>query len=368
MKTLLLTMACLIGLAANAETKSDSIIINVGAKKKVIIYGETKADLKELEKIDLNKALKEMNKGLDEMPLQTKKMVVKDYDGRMYKLDTPQVNLNAWNRFVKKTSISLHLAALDLGYYEIQPSKFINSYNSEPFIAESFGGLNNSINLGISVLHGQMYKLNNQLGFAFKKGLQYNFYRSEGSIPSIVNFIGGNSKDFENFILGNFSKDERTYSDTKKNSIIRTVTMKDGSILKSQILPTKHTIGFLSMELQPTLYVLNRKGKNSFAISPGVFGAFKLHQKDRSQVLNFSVEDNKGGFVGSFLEDFGRFNAGLNLEASYKIFHLFWRQNLYSDLGKSQGSTGDRLNQKNWTPVAAEGRIRMTTFGLRIGR
>ncbi len=378
MKTLLLSACLLFGGASEAaETKSDTIIINVGANKKVVVYGETKADLKDLEKIDLNKALKEMNKNLEEMPVKTRKMVVKDYDGSTFNLNTPQVDLTKWNRFVKKTNVSLHVAALNLGYYSIRPSELINSYKiTEPFTAETFGGFNNSINLGVSVMHGQMYKLNKQLGFAFKKGLQYNFYRSEGSIPTPVNVGIYNYKPI--FDLKPFTSLEpetinRIYADSKKNSLIVTRTYTDVEKTNIQGLAPKHTLGTLSIELQPTFYFLNKKGSSSFSISPGIFSGLRLHQMDRTTYIllgdDFEKISKAGRSSGGLNnQPFSIFNAGINMEVSYKIFHLFWRQNLYSALESTLVMTKDPLKEDFDYRRSGEGRIRMTTFGLRIGR
>ncbi len=365
MKTLLL-IACFGSYIGNAftEIKSDTIIINVGAKKKVIIYGETKADLKELEKIDLNKALKEMNKGWEEMTTKTKKMVVKDYDGKTYKLDTPQINLTKWKYFVKKTYIDLHVANnLDLGYYDVSRFTGANSFRYE-----TFDGGNNSLNFGISILHSNIKKFNNRLGFAFIKGLQYNFYRSKGSIPASVNVLGGTDEAMKNFKWEDIAKRELVYADSKKNSIIQTYTMKDGTTLKSQALPRIHTFGVLSAELKPTFYFLNKKGESTFSFSPGAFVGLKLHQIERTKYLNLSVENKiQGRSSTKSYENFGNLSAGIQLDVAYKIFHLFWRQNLYSSFGTSTAMIADPLTSSNYLKKG-EGRIRFTTYGLRIGR
>lgn len=364
MKTLLL-IACFGSYIGNAfaEIKSDTIIINVGTKKKVIIYGETKADLKELEKIDLNKALKEMNKGLEEMTTKTKKMVVKDYDGKTYKLDTPQINLTKWKYFVKKTNINLHVAYLDLGYYDVSRFTGANSFRYE-----TFDGGNNAINFGISILHSNIKKFNNRLGFAFRKGLQYNFYRSEGSIPASVNTLGGTNEAIKNFKWADVAKRELVYANSKKNSIIQTYTLKDGTTLISQALPRIHTFGVLSAELQPTFYFLNKQGKSTFSFSPGAFVGLKLHQIERTNYLNLSIENKiQGRSSTKSYENFGNLNAGIQLDFAYKIFHLFWRQNLYSSFGTSTAMIADPLTSDVYLKKG-EGRIRFTTIGLRIGR
>ncbi|MDZ7934495.1 MAG: hypothetical protein U5M51_05925 [Emticicia sp.] len=362
MKTLFL-IACLSSYmgSAFAKIKSDTIIINVGSKKKVIIYGETKADLRELEKIDLNKALKEMNKGLAEMTTKTSRMVVKDYNGKTYKLDTPQINLTKWKYFTKKTNINLHVAALDMGYYDASFTG-ANSYRYETFDG---GG---AINFGVSILHSNIKKFNNHLAFAFRKGIQYNFYRAESSIPGPANVIGGLSGDPENFKLEG-AKRERIYADSKNNSIIQTFTLKNGIILKSQALPRVHTFGVLSAELQPTFYFLNKKGQSTFSFSPGGFVGFKMHQIERTNYLNLSIGDNERGGRSSTksLENFGNLNAGIQLDFAYKIFHLFWRQNLYSTFGISTAMIADPIVSDVYLKKG-EGRIRFTTIGIRIGR
>ena len=364
MKNLLL-IACFYSYIGNtfAEIKSDTIVINVGNKKKVIIYGETKADLKELEKIDLNKALKEMNKGLEEMPTKTKRMVVKDYDGETYKLDTPQINLSGWKSFVKKTNINLHVAYLDLGYYDVRGFTGANSFKSE-----TFDGGNNTMNLGISMLHGGVRKINNHLAFAFRKGIQYNFYRAASSIPASVNMLGGTNEAIKNFKWENITKKELVYADSRENSIIQTYTMKDGTTLKSQALPRIHTFGVLSAEIQPTFYLLNKKGKTTFSFSPGGFVGLKLHQIERTKYLNLSVGDKiQGRSSTKSFENFGNLSAGIQLDVAYKIFHVFWRQNLYSPFGTSSAMIADPLTSDVFVKKG-EGRIKFTTFGFRIGR
>ncbi len=361
----LLLIACLGGYAGNAfaETKSDTIIINVGAKKKVVIYGETKADLKALEKIDLNKALREMNKGLEEMPTKTKRMVVKDFNGNTYTADIPPTDLTKWKRFVGKTNINLHAGLLDMNYYDVRGFSGANSYKYETFM-----GGRNANNFGISVLHGNIRKFNNRLGFAFRKGLQYNFYRSEGSRPAAVTLLGGTSEAVKNLNWDNLVKGELVYADSKRNSMIQTYTMKDGTTLKSQALPSVHTFGVLSVELQPTFYFLDHKGKTNFSFSPGGFVGLKLHQIEKTTYLNLSTENNKSGYsTTKSNENFGNINAGIQLDFAYKVFHVFWRQNLFSTFGKTTAMIADPTTTNDYLR-RGEGRIRFTTIGLRIGR
>ena len=81
MKKLLFIAFCMM---LNAAYSQDSVIVNIGTTKKVIFYGKTKEDLRTLENYDLNKMLKQMNREMETIPQNTKKMVIKDYTGNSY--------------------------------------------------------------------------------------------------------------------------------------------------------------------------------------------------------------------------------------------------------------------------------------------
>lgn len=365
MKSLLLTYFIFSSsfLAFSNEVNKDTLIIKVGDRTKVIIYGKTKADLKDLEEIDLNKALREMNKNLEAMPLNTQKIVFKDYNGEMYMTESPKLDQSEWSRFVKKTNVNFHAAWLDLGYYDLTGFD-----QSEGLRYEAFNGTKNPLNLGVSIFHGEVKKLNNNFGFAFKKGIQYNYFLAESSIPSFNGLLGGTSEDLLNFSWDNVVKNELTYSDAKNNSLIQTITLNNGTTLQSQALPKRHTFGTLSAELKPTFYMFNKKGVSTFSVSPGAFVGLKLHQKAKTHYLNLS-EDNKrsGSSVSSPSDDFGKINMGFQFDVSYKVVHLFLRKSAFSSEGTALAVSGDPLSDGNFI-TSGRSRMGFTTVGIRVGR
>src|SRR6218665_983819 len=67
-----------------ARTEIDSIVVNIGKRKKIVLWGASKEDLKALEKYDLNRIVRQMNQDLEEMPANVRRSIRQDYEGNTY--------------------------------------------------------------------------------------------------------------------------------------------------------------------------------------------------------------------------------------------------------------------------------------------
>jgi hypothetical protein len=94
MKTYLILLALLTGIAGSAaatapESHRDSVIITVGAKARIVVYAESKEELRKLLRYDLNALLRDMRAKIDSTSeAGTTRIVFQDVDGGRYVKDT----------------------------------------------------------------------------------------------------------------------------------------------------------------------------------------------------------------------------------------------------------------------------------------
>jgi len=93
MKTIILSVACLLSFAAShaSTVQKDSIIVTFGDKTRLIIFSDDRKELEKLMKYDLNSLLKDLGARLDTMKGETK-IYFDDLDGRKYLKDTTGVS------------------------------------------------------------------------------------------------------------------------------------------------------------------------------------------------------------------------------------------------------------------------------------
>ena len=351
-KTVLLLCFCMATTAVFAITK-DSIIVNVGSKKKVVLYGETKEDLKNLEKIDLNKALKNMNKEMDLMSSKTRRLVVKDYDGNSYSIDSADVHQTPWQKFVKNTHTNLYLGYLDAGWKEL-----INS-NAFDFGPQSID-IYKQPHLGLSLMHGKHKMLGSRIAFTLKKGLRYDYsrFKTGGGVAG-----GSFVETKEN--LGKITT-ALSYSYTKNtNGDYQLVTVfADKTTSTITFLPKTNNHQRLAIEAMPTISWLDKKKRDTFILGLGLYGSRVIRQRQ-----NFVQKNENTGQVsanGYSSTRFSNMSVGVNLTAGYRIVHFFWRADLKSNEGNDLYQVISNGNYASNNLI--QGRFGLTTFGIRIGR
>ena len=92
MKTILITLAALtmmlhpLSALTNDGENSDTVVIELNNKSKILIYTQDKSDLKDLQQYDINKMIKDLNSALGSKKIE--KIELEDENGKKYMKDT----------------------------------------------------------------------------------------------------------------------------------------------------------------------------------------------------------------------------------------------------------------------------------------
>ena len=139
----------------------DTIIVNTGQNSKVVFYGKTPAELKKLEKLDLNQLLRRINQkqdSLDQFAPQP------NNPNQRIKLDVGDRTLNikpltAWQKYKENTFLNFYVGrSVNYEDYTItNPSQetlrnYLGYSNVSPYARASVN-LENKISIGISLQH-----------------------------------------------------------------------------------------------------------------------------------------------------------------------------------------------------------------------
>jgi hypothetical protein len=340
----------------------DTIIINVGSKQKVILYGETKADLRELEKFDLNKAVKKMNEELSKMPVKTEKMVVKDYDGNTYKKAENEIDMQSgFQKFVKNTHFNINLGMINFEVRDVTSFENPKPNTSTGYLMNNYGSANQSRYFGLDLLHSTNIRLDKHLRFNLKKGFGYTFYQLRGTnpyngalnlIPSILFSTNGNSFPLSTSVV----KKEDYYEVTR--------SFQGGTSSQYKIYPSKIRVGMVKAQIQPTLIWIDKKGRESYKLAFGLWGGRNIHSIEK---LNFRTIDDKKMKAGALGVAFGDYYAGTNLSVGYKMINLFWEQTFASSKGRISAQSIENTTNKVGS-AQFPARVGYTAIGLRLGR
>lgn len=385
-KMLFLLCFCMATTAVFAITK-DSIIVNVGSRKKVVLYGETKEDLKNLEKIDLNKALKNMNKEMDLMNSKTRRLVVKDYNGNSYSIDSADVHQSPWQKFVKNTYFNLYLGRVTSANWSRDASTTnpagMLTYQHMTSTASFYEF---SPHYGLSWMHSSRKILNNRVAFNLKKGLRYDYshIKTLGLVTQPLGearfreYISSSKKNggymayYDDKTVESIAALVAKYETVKSTTTVdreeffnlkSTTNFIDGTKLTTGYYPSRNWIHRLSFDFVPTFSLLNKKKQDTFTLGVGLYASKIFLQRQSSyqylKEANFLYGEAKQN------TNFGDATLGIHLSAGYKNISFFMR----SDIVSNRGLAGNQIfDNKGVDLVPVQGQFRMSTIGIKIGR
>ena len=346
-KTVFLLCFCMATAAVFAISK-DSIIVNVGSKKKVVLYGETKEDLKDLEKIDLNKALKNMNKEMDLMSSKTRRLVVKDYDGNSYSIDSAEIHRTPWQKFVKNTHLNLYIGNV-FGEWEILEKLPFTT----PGPIRNVEVLNQiSPHLGFSLKHGKKVELGRRMSFSLEKGIRYDYFnfKTRGVFMGYTTLTSEELKKFQ-------SVKSSSYINESNGSVITVHSFEDGTNSIVSFLPVNNNISRLGLELIPTLKLMNKKKQELITVGLGLYGGWTFNRRQTIVQRN----ENTGTTIKleGIRTNYSNTPIGVNFNIGYKNVQLYMMSDLF---------TNSRILAYKELDIPVKGRFRLSTIGIKIGR
>jgi hypothetical protein len=356
---LLFTFSCF----ESFSIEGDSIVVNIGKRKKLIIYGESKEDLKDFEKYDLNKIIKQMNQELNDMPEGVKKMVLRDYEGNTYDkisekqlrrdslsaLRQNQIYASKWQNFINNyyLNFSFGFSVVNRTIRDSYINRPVEPYylTAQPFYFKTFG----SPMIGVSLNRQDVTFRGFHKKIFIKYGVELNWQYIDEEINNFT-FYGTQQNP------KNASKVDTIYRfvpNEDKKVFIRQDYPYNPNLQTEVKSPIRQSILYANFNVMPTINLYGKNNLQSFSFGLGGYlgtmitgnGKFFYQRKDKPKdtlsenVIPYITKDNP-------------IRYGITVMAGYKLIHVF----LQSDINNIFKEDDRRWSQN------------LTTFGIKIGR
>ncbi|WP_247235266.1 hypothetical protein [Telluribacter sp. SYSU D00476] len=355
MHVLLLSIGALLT-SLSGPALPDTIILNAGKNSKVIFYGKSAQDLKDLEKLDLNKILKELNEKQSRTDSVPRQQVVMDGDNFM----TPQLPKDlVWvQKYLANTFLNLHIGTgVHINRYVFyQPPSALLDHPTAQLSTEIV--LRNPFTSSLSVVHDARFvdrpkfavalRYGVGVGFAMQRYLHWNLLQSAPS-------------DYPNEVVN------RAWDLLRKEKV--TPLQSDFNSFQT------------FFQLSPKISVKNKKGLSTFYLSLGA----RLNYNRNYESINpagyastLSVNSSKGGHhrsKGPIITGGGygvysadkAYSISYIAELGYKAIGVFFAYN--SDyLPLHTRTLGSNVRTDSGFTAGQQGKLGYASFGIRLGR
>ncbi|MCP1381244.1 hypothetical protein [Runella salmonicolor] len=268
-----------------AVEQPDSIIVNAGKNSRVIFYGKTQQDLKNIERLDLNKLLRDLNQKQDSAKavLNHLQMSSESYQTTTTKPIPKWKQL--WQNYKKNTFLNAHVGlgsyrffGKPIGEYEYfrltDPNVIMPNSGLTDFTMRQSLWLRTRSVVGISLLHDIPLINTSRMAFKFRYGLGIEALglRFEYSNLMLINPI---SREFLE------SDGWRTFNNTKWQYI-----QGLGTILEQTDVRAMNYYA----QIMPKLVLKDKKGRESFSFGLGV----RLNKSSLKQPIHSGDPNNWG--------------------------------------------------------------------------
>lgn len=336
------------------KTEIDSIIVNIGKRKRIILWGETKEDLKALEKYDLNRIVKQMNQDLEEMPANVRRSIRQDYEGNNYtKEATRQRDLEAmtpWQRLTRNTYLNFSVGFTSVKYLQRGSSAFKNS--DHLFRYRTFG----SPNLSLGLMRQESFIRTGRKELLLRYGIDINWYYLSSVSTKKTSYLlrvnNANTTAFDTVAIYHPAPNGNYY--TVENYL------SSDNIKREPESTANQSLFYANFKINPTINFYGANNEKTFHFG---FGAYIGRLIGGSQILSEIKAINQREAKIPVRSGDNPYRYGLLLNIGYKAFSLFLEGDVNNFFQRRDARNG-------FLPYEATDRWsqNLTTFGIRIGR
>jgi hypothetical protein len=270
-------------LAAQLSFAADSLIVNAGSNSRVIFYGKSPADLKNLERLDLNKLLRDLNQTQDST---SERLQMSSESYRVAEKPLPKWK-QFWQEYKKNTFFNFHVGMGTrtlfnnaIGSYEYfrlpNPAVFLPNPPTQNYtLAHSLWLRTRSV-VGVSLLH-QAYLLEGK-----KSGLKLNYGIGVEALGLRYEYLNRIETDRE-LMRDNPSGAGQLL--TAQGEYVREIEMY---IWQTDV----RAMGY-NAQLMPKFFLKDKKRKESFSFGLGV----RYNLSYTRQPINGGVPNVWGGYT-----------------------------------------------------------------------
>jgi hypothetical protein len=345
---LLLSSINIYGNISPEKNTIDSIVVNIGKKKKIVLWGETREDLKALEKYDLNRIVVQMNQDLEEMPTNVRRSFRQDFEGNSYTKETTRQReiegLTSWQRLKRDTYINLSLGLNSARLLQRNnPSLNTSKISAELFRQNVF----TSPNINLALLRQESFIRAGRKEIILRYGFDLSWYYVRSvSIKNTAYLLSLNSTDntkFDTLAIYRPAKNGNYY--TSENYL-----SSDTQKRAAQTTPNQ-SLFYVDFKVIPTINFYGRDNQRTFNIGLGAYlGTLLSGSRNFSEIKAINQLETKVAVKSK--ENPYRYGVILNI--GHGIVNLF----LEADIKNLFQNRQDRSNATQ----------NLTTIGLRFGR
>lgn len=332
----------------------DSIIVNIGKRKRIILWGETKEDLKALEKYDLNRIVKQMNQDLEEMPANVRRSIRQDYEGNNYTKEASRQRdlegLTPWQRLTRNTYLNISLGFTSVKFLQRGSSAFKNS--AELFRYKTLA----SPNLSIGLMRQESFIRTGRKELLLRYGIDISWYylssvsTKKTSYLLRVNSTNASVYDTVAIYRPAFSGNYYTVENYQSSDNIK----------RNPESTYNQSLFYANFKINPTVNFYGANNQKTFHFG---FGAYIGRLIGGSQILSEIKAINQREAKIPVRSSDNPYRYGLLLDIGYKAFSLFLEGDVNNFFQRRDARNGFLAYESSdkWSQ-------NLTTFGIRIGR
>ncbi|UTA67649.1 hypothetical protein [Emticicia sp. 21SJ11W-3] len=344
------------GFAMIKSAAIDSIVVNIGKRKKIVLWGATQEDLKALEKYDLNRIVRQMNQDLEEMPSNVRRSIRQDYEGNTYTKETTRQQelegLTPWQRLTRNTYLNLSFGFSSARYLQRGNSVY-NPYKntSDLFRQKTFA----SPNISIGLMRQESFIQTGRKELLLHYGFDISWYYLNRDINNRVSYLlrasNTNVAGFDTVAVYRPSPAGNYYT---IDNLVGTAGPKAESAYNQSLF-------YINFKIIPTVNFYGNSNQKTFHFG---FGAYIGRLIGGSQIYPEIKSINQQDVKIPIKSKDNPYRYGLILNLGYKAFTFF----LEGDVNNFFQSRNTRSKFPPYETVDMNWSQNLTTFGIRIGR
>lgn len=338
------------------STDVDSIVVNIGKRKRIVLWGETKDDLRALEKYDLNRIVVQMNQDLDEMPSNVRRSFRQDYEGNSYTKETSlQRQLEAmtsWQRLKRNTYLNFSVGLNSANYLTVSTITYNPFKMTEQLFRQNFL---TSPSISIALMRQESFTRTGHKEIVLRYGFDVSWYRLHSMSTKRNSYLLRLNS------LDNTKYDTvAVYRPAKSGDNYYTVeNLKSGSSINNPQLEqagfapytANQTLLYTDFKIVPTINFYGQNNEKTFHFGIGAYiGMLLQGSRNYKEIKSLNRQETKI----SIKNKENPYRYGIILNFGYGIVNVFMEADVKNVFINSFDRSSATQN--------------ITTIGLRFGR
>lgn len=346
--TLLFLLFSTLSFAKNI-TDIDSIIINIGKRKKIVLWGQTREDLKALEKYDLNRIVIQMNQDLEEMPGNVRRSFRQDFEGNSYTKETTfqrqLEGLTRWERLTRNTYLNF-----SIGFNSANVSQLNNTIYNPFKITEQLFHQNflTSPSLTLALMRQESFVRTGRKEIMLRYGFDISWYylqsRSTKSTAYLLKLNSLDNTKYDTVAVYRPAKNGDNYYIIENLGVVNP---------QKEFAPytSNQSLFYTDFKVIPTIDFYGRNNQKTFNFGIGAYiGMLLQGSRNFAEIKALNQQETKV----SIKNRENPYRYGIILNVGYGVVNLFLEADIKNVFINRQDRTSSTQN--------------LTTFGLRFGR